>query len=74
MEKYNYTYEDAEGYCYPGTNVLKNKLGIKNDDALTIAEKEITSLKILMLYTMPILNKFDFDGLCKIHETIFCRA
>lgn len=38
MEKYDYTYEDSEGYCYPGTDVLKNKLGIRNDNVLAIAE------------------------------------
>jgi cell filamentation protein len=71
LEKYDYIYEDFEGYCYPGTDVLKNKLGIKSDDALAIAEREITSLKILKLYSMPIVKKFDFDALCQIHETIF---
>jgi fido (protein-threonine AMPylation protein) len=35
---------------FPGTDVLKNKLGIREDDALTIAEREITSLKLLKLY------------------------
>jgi cell filamentation protein len=45
VEKYNYTYEGSENYCYPGTDVLKNKLGIMDNDTLTIAEREITSLK-----------------------------
>jgi cell filamentation protein len=71
LEKYDYNYEGSEGYCYPGTNVLINKLKIKNDDDLTIAEREITSLKLLMLYSMPILKIFDFNGLCKIHGVIF---
>jgi cell filamentation protein len=71
LEQYDYTYEGSEGYCYPGTNVLKNKLHIKDDDALTIAEREITSLKLLTLYNMPIMKKYDFTGLCKIHEIIF---
>ena len=39
MEKYDYTYEGSENYCYPGTDVLKNKLGIRDDNALTIAER-----------------------------------
>lgn len=71
MERYDYIYEGTEGYCYPGTDVLKNKLGIRNDDALTIAEREITSLKILKLYNISIMDKFDFDTLCKIHKIIF---
>jgi cell filamentation protein len=70
-EKYDYTYEGSEGYCYSGTNVLINKLHIKDDDTLTIAEREITSLKLLILYNMPILEEYDFTGLCKIHKIIF---
>jgi cell filamentation protein len=50
MKKYSYTYKGSERYCYPGTDVLKNKLGIKDGDALTTAEREITSLKLLKLH------------------------
>jgi cell filamentation protein len=71
MKKYEYTYEDFEGYCYPGTDILKNKLGIKNDDALTIAEREITSLKLLKLYNMPVVENFNLKTLCEIHKIIF---
>ena len=71
MEKYDYNYVGTAGYCYPETDVLKNKLGIKDDNSLTIAEREITSLKLLMLYNMPILDKYDFNGLCNIHKTLF---
>jgi cell filamentation protein len=71
MEKYNYTYEGSENYCFYGTDVLKNKLGIRDDNDLIIAEKEITSLKILMLYNMPIAKEFDLNSLCKIHKIIF---
>jgi len=71
MEKYDYSYNGSEGYCYPGTDVLKNKLGIKTDEELTIAEREITSLKLLILYNAPIIKQFNFDTLCKIHKTIF---
>jgi cell filamentation protein len=71
VEKNNYTYKGSESYCYPGTDVLKNKLGIRDDDALTIAEREITSLKLLKLYNTPTVKKFNFGTLCKIHEIIF---
>lgn len=71
MGKYDYLYEGSEGYCYPGSGVLKNKLGIKDDAALTIAEREITSLKILKLYNLPIPAKFNFESLCQIHKAIF---
>jgi len=71
MEKYDYTYGGSEDYCYRGTNVLKNKLGIMDDDALTTAEREITSLKLLKLYNMPPTEGFNFETLCKIHKIIF---
>jgi len=71
MEKYDYTYEGSESYCYPGTNVLKNKLGIRDDNALTVAEREITSLKLLKLYNMPIINEFSLGTLREIHKIIF---
>ncbi|MDR2601160.1 MAG: hypothetical protein LBC53_01720 [Spirochaetaceae bacterium] len=71
MEKYDYTYQDSEGYCYPGTNVLRNKLGIKDESALTAAERETTSLKLLMIHNMPIIKTYDINNLCKIHKTIF---
>jgi cell filamentation protein len=71
MEKYNYTYEGSESYCYPETDVLKNKLGIRDNDALTTAEREITSLKLLKLYNIPAVEKFNFEMFCKIHKIIF---
>jgi cell filamentation protein len=71
MEKYDYTYGGSEGYCYPGTDVLINKLGIRDNNALTIAEREITSIKLLMLYNMPIMKTFNFDTLSKMHKIIF---
>ena len=71
MEKYDYIHDGSEGYCYPGADVLKNKLGIRDDNALTIAEREITSIKLLMLYKTPIIRIFNFDTLCKIHKIIF---
>lgn len=36
MTKYNYSYYGSEEYCYPGTNILKNKLNIKNNENLIL--------------------------------------
>jgi cell filamentation protein len=71
VEKYSYTYEGSESYCYSGTNVLKNKFGIRDGGVLTVAEREITSLKLLKLYNIPAVKKFNLETLCKIHEIIF---
>jgi cell filamentation protein len=71
MQKYGYTYEGSENYCYPETDVLINKLGIRDDNALITAEREITSIKLLKLYSMPLMNEFNFNTLCNIHKIIF---
>ena len=38
---------------------------------LSVAERDITRLKLLKLYELPVPNKFDFDLLCSIHKKIF---
>jgi cell filamentation protein len=71
MDEYNYSYHGLEDYCYSGTDVLINKLNIKDDDQLSIAERDITRLKLLKLFKSPIPNQFDFALLCAIHKNIF---
>ena len=44
MKNYSYDYEWDVEYCYPDSNVLKNKLNITNPEDLAIAEREITSI------------------------------
>jgi len=39
-----------------------------NDNALIIAEREITSLKLLKLFNMSLIVEFNFEALCKIHK------
>lgn len=58
-------------YCYPNTDVLMNKLGIKNPQKLFDAEKKITTLRMRELQDKPILGNFDFVHLKKIHKYIF---
>jgi len=47
MGEYNYGYHGFENYCYPETDVFINKQNIRNDEQLSIAEPDITSLKLL---------------------------
>jgi hypothetical protein len=42
MSKYDYNYNGLENYCYPGTDVLINKLNIRDDIQLSKAERDIT--------------------------------
>jgi cell filamentation protein len=71
MDEYNYSYQGLENYCYPNTDVLINKLNIKDDDQLSKAERDITRLRLLKLFKSPIPNQFDFALLCNIHKNIF---
>lgn len=58
-------------YCYPGSNVLINKLDIHNSKQLFNAEKELTFVRLQELQDNPIEGKFDFEHLKKIHGYIF---
>jgi len=71
MNEYNYSYHGFENYCYPGTDILINKLNIRDDKQLSIAERDITRLKLLKLFNFPVPTEFDFALLCNIHKIIF---
>lgn len=59
-------------YCYPGTNVLKNKMKIKDKDLLKSAERQITSVKIAKVESGKwIKGDFDLKHLQKMHKHIF---
>lgn len=56
-------------YCYPGTQVLKNRLGLKNDATLARAETEIATkaLQTIQFRAPP----YDFNYLKTIHRQLF---
>lgn len=58
-------------YCYNDTNVLKNKLNIKNNDELKQAEEEITAIKQLVLLQQPLKGRFSKTHLLNIHKFLF---
>lgn len=58
-------------YCYPGTNVLKNKKNIKDKEKLLQAEISYTSASLADLQINPVNGRFDFNHLCEIHRRIF---
>ena len=58
-------------YCYPGTNVLINKLDIRDNDKLHIVERKLTILRLLELLDNPIKGSFDLKHLKAIHGYIF---
>lgn len=58
-------------YCYPETNILKNKLNIRDYDTLKKAEEEITAVKQFVLLQEPIKGNFTKTHLFNIHKFIF---
>ena len=58
-------------YCYKGTNVLINKLDIKDPVILSDYEKRIVSLKLLALHKKGITGVFDINHFVSIHKFLF---
>ena len=58
-------------YCYPNSNVLKNKLNITDNSVLKTAEEEITLIKQMELLKNPIKGNFTKAHLMNIHRFIF---
>ena len=58
-------------YCYKGTNVLINKLNIRDNAVLKAAEAEITFLKQELLTDSEITGRFSVTHLKNIHKTFF---
>lgn len=58
-------------YCYPNSDVLKNKLNITDARKLFIAESKFTTLRLKDLQKHPIEGNFDYKHLKAIHEYIF---
>ena len=58
-------------YCYPDTDVLVNKLGIRDKDALKAAEIELVAIKQIALLEEPIPGRFTKTHLMRIHRFLF---
>lgn len=72
-QEYDYFYDDEQDakYCYPGTNVLKNKLDIRDLDRLHEAERDYSSVRQAELSNMGVTGDFSFKHLCSIHKQLF---
>ncbi len=58
-------------YCYPNTEVLRNKLNIKDIKKLQIYEAKITAAKSLGLRKKGITGDFDVKHIKQIHKYLF---
>lgn len=58
-------------YCYTESDVLINKLNIRDLDRLSEAERKITQLRLNDLISSPIHGDFDLKHLQGIHKYLF---
>lgn len=59
MSDYSYQFEWDTEYCYPDSKVLINKLNIQDAAVLSAAERELTSLRLVVAKSQPITGRFD---------------
>ena len=64
-------HEFADPYVYPGTDVLRNKPGLRDSEALRRFEYEQTASRAAELQARPIPGKFDLQHLQAIHKQLF---
>jgi cell filamentation protein len=60
-------------YLYEGTKVLQNLLGIKDEKALELAEAEISSANMMLLYENG-FSDFTNNGIKDIHMILFGKV
>jgi len=72
-QEYDYFYDDEQDakYCYPGTNILTNKLDIRDLNTLHEAERDFSSVRQAELSNMGVTGDFSLKHLCSIHKQLF---
>ena len=68
---YKYSYVNDGTYCYSNTDILINKLNIKEDIVLFEMERKLVSLRVNELIDKPMKGSFDFNYLKSIHKFLF---
>jgi cell filamentation protein len=58
-------------YCYPGTNVLRNKLNIANEQDLKATEARVAAVALFALEDEPLRGPADEARLRATHRAIF---
>lgn len=64
-------YDGIDCYTYPGTEVLRNKADIPEQEALDAFEADATAVRMLELLDRPIQGIFDLAHLQAIHRHLF---
>lgn len=60
----------SDPYLYPDVPLLRNKLGIKTEKTLDVAEAELSRANMMLLYEQG-FSDFSPSGLCEIHRFLF---
>jgi cell filamentation protein len=63
--------ESSDPYAYPGTDVLRNVLDIRNHQQLEAFEASATVARLVELDERPLVGRFDVAHLKSIHHYIF---
>lgn len=58
-------------YVYPGTDVLRNELGIRDFDELRRVEADLTYWRALRFAITPIAGSYDLTHLQACHRALF---
>jgi cell filamentation protein len=66
-----YSIDPISDNCYPGTTVLINKLGIRDEETLNEAETLATYINASKLEEQPLEGAFDFAHYKAIHHFLF---
>jgi cell filamentation protein len=64
-------YDADETYCYPGTDVLRNKAEITDANELDAYEGELSTLRSIEILENPLAGQFDLALLQRIHFALF---
>lgn len=67
----SYEYGRDDYYCYPNSNVLKNKLNIEDEKSLDAAEREISGAKAVEFMRNPFPEQLDFNYIKRLHKWLF---
>ena len=64
-------YDADDTYCYPGTDVLRNKAEITNAEDLDAYEGELSTLRSIEILENPVAGQFNLAHLQRIHLALF---
>ena len=64
-------YDADDTYCYPGTDVLRNKAEITNAEDLDAYEGELSTLRSIDILENPVAGQFNLAHLQRIHLALF---